>query len=258
MRIVSIGAGRLATQLCKALIKSGHSVVQVYSKTIENAKMLAEELQSEATNNIIDIVTDADAYILAVKDSALEELIGELARKGNSNAVYMHTAGSMPMSLFEGRVINYGVLYPMQTFSKDKSVDFSVIPVFIEANNEKAHEVISTLANSVSDSVKYLSSDARKKLHLAAVFACNFSNHCYALAAEILAKEGVEFDVMLPLIEETTSKLHNIEPKDAQTGPAVRYDVNVISKHLEMLNDNQMAKDIYELMSKSIYNMYKA
>ena len=143
----------------------------------------------------------------------------------------------------------------MQTFSKQRIVDFSCIPCFIEANDEKTETAAYTLAGDISNRVYGMDSDARRYLHLAAVFACNFVNHCYALSADILESHGIPFDVMLPLIDETALKVHGMSPQDAQTGPAVRYDENVLRKQSQLLRDNPLVKEIYDRMSLSIHKM---
>ena len=141
----------------------------------------------------------------------------------------------------------------MQTFSKQRIVDFKVISCFIEASDVLAKSILQQLCDSISDRVYELSSDNRKYLHLAAVFACNFVNHCYEISSGILNKNDIPFDVMLPLIDETAKKVHEMKPKDAQTGPAVRYDENVISRQMQLLNGTPLNKEIYQLMSKSIH-----
>ena len=157
------------------------------------------------------------------------------------------------MNVFEGMTLHYGVLYPMQTFTKNNPVDFNGIPCFVEGNDDMAFETAYNLASSMSSHVYPLDSKARKNLHLAAVFACNFVNHCYEISSEILSKHNIPFDVMLPLIDETARKVHTLAPLEAQTGPAVRYDENVIRMQSDMLKDNPMFKQIYESMSLSIY-----
>ena len=158
----------------------------------------------------------------------------------------------MPMHCFEGKAKRYGVFYPMQTFSKAKDVSFKNIPVFIEGNSVETEEVIRSLANKLSKRVITLSSADRKYLHLAAVWACNFTNHCYSVASDILDEHGILFDVMLPLIDETTDKIHRISPKEAQTGPAVRGDRNVMNQQLELMNDRVDLQELYRLLSKGI------
>lgn len=239
MKIALIGRGRLATNLLPALQEAGHEVASINSRTLE------------------DLPLEADVYIVSVKDSALQEVISKVTAKvtpsswrGQGEApVFAHTAGSMPMSLFEGFAMRYGVLYPMQTFSKERRVDFREIPVFIEANTGA---LLRQLAESISDHVYELSTEQRKYLHLAAVFACNFANHCYALSADVLAQVGLPFDVMLPLIDETARKVHELHPLDAQTGPAVRYDENVMQAQQQLLS-NPLIRDIYQKMSQSIH-----
>lgn len=253
MKIVLIGAGNLATHLGKALHAAGHDMVQVFSRTMQSAETLASLLDAEPLTDMAQVRDDADVYIFSVKDSALEQLISQLC--GGEKKVFLHTAGSMPMSVFRGKALHYGVLYPMQTFSKQREVDFSIIPCFIEANDEFALKQIEGLAGQISHRVYQLSSEDRKYLHLSAVFACNFANHCYAASLELLQQHGVPFDVMLPLIDETAAKVHGMTPKEAQTGPAVRYDENVIGKQIQLLENQPYFQKIYDCMSKSIHEL---
>lgn len=251
MRVVLIGAGRLATHLGPALKTAGHDVVQVYSRTMQSAESLAKLTGALAVTDINDVVSDADVYVCALKDSVLPSLLPQLC-KGRETAVFLHTAGSLPMTVFKGYAQRYGVLYPMQTFSKERQVDFSEIPCFIEADSQTTLSVVEALAGSVSRKVVHLSSDDRRFLHLSAVFACNFVNHCYDLAGELLKEHGIAFDTLLPLIDETARKVHELSPREAQTGPAVRYDENVIKSQSNMLEGRM--KEIYDIMSESIHD----
>lgn len=253
MKIVLIGAGNLATHLGKALHAAGHDMIQVFSRTMQSAETLASLLDAEPLTDMAQVRDDADVYIFSVKDSALEQLISQLC--GGEKKVFLHTAGSMPMSVFRGKALHYGVLYPMQTFSKQREVDFSIIPCFIEANDEFALKQIEGLAGQISHRVYQLSSEDRKYLHLSAVFACNFANHCYAASQKLLQQHGIPFDVMLPLIDETAAKVHGMTPKEAQTGPAVRYDENVIGKQIQLLENQPYFQKIYDCMSKSIHEL---
>lgn len=274
MKIVLIGAGNLATHLGKALHAAGHDMLQVFSRTMQSAETLASLLDAEPLTDIAQVRDDADVYIFSVKDSALVQLVAQLcrheadglgedgavnalckAKKGELERVFLHTAGSMPMSVFKGMAQHYGVLYPMQTFSKQREVDFSIIPCFVEANDEFAQKQIEGMAREISGRVYQLSSEDRKYLHLSAVFACNFANHCYAISQELLEEHGIPFDVMLPLINETAAKVHEMKPKDAQTGPAVRYDENVIDKQSKLLENHPHFKKVYDSMSKSIHGL---
>ena len=233
MRIVIIGRGRLATNLEHALLTAGHEVVSVNSRTLESLPF------------------EADVFIVAVKDAALADVI-RAATKGRENQLFVHTAGSMPMDLFEGLTAHYGVFYPMQTFSKERMVDFNDISVFLETNDVVSMERLKKLAATLTTHIYELDSEGRKHLHLAAVFACNFVNHCYALSAEVLAAKDLPFSVMLPLVDETAQKVHEMAPKDAQTGPAVRGDQNVMQMQANMLADHPAVKQIYEALSNDI------
>lgn len=256
MKIALIGAGNLATILGHALYNAKHDIVQVYSRTMAAAKQLAERLNAVPTDDLETITNDADLYIIALKDSVLDEVIGKIC-PNRSEKLFVHTAGSMPIDVFRGRTKRYGVLYPMQTFSKTRIVDFRNIPVFVEANSISTMQTIIGVAQSVSDNVQELSSADRRYLHLAAVWACNYVNHCYDLAAEVLQKVGLPFDVMLPLTDETARKVHELSPREAQTGPAIRYDENIIEAQMQLMNDNPKAQKIYELMAKSIHEKSK-
>ena len=251
MKVTLIGAGNLATQLGKSLKKAGVIISQVYSRTEDSARTLGELLEAEWLTDIKALRDEADIYIFSVKDSVLCELISEVC-KSRGDKLFLHTAGSMSMSCFEGKALRYGVFYPMQTFSKTKDVDFERIPVFIEGNSIETEDVIRSLANKLTQRVIRLSSADRKYLHLASVWACNFTNYCYTVASDILGEHGIPFDVMLPLINETTEKIQKISPKEAQTGPAVRGDRNVMSKQLELMNGKEDLQELYKMLSKGI------
>ena len=253
MEIVFIGAGRLATNLAKALTAAGHRVSAVYSRTLANADALCSVVGGSPADSIADLPLTADAFIIAVKDMAIAELLPQL-EQGRESQAFFHTSGSVALSVF-GRHACAGVIYPMQTFSKERQVDFRPIPIFIEGTTERACATAETIARSVSQNVERRTSEERRRLHLAAVFACNFANHCYALSARVLEEAGMSFEVMLPLIDETTAKIHNMPPRAAQTGPAIRYDRQVIDAHLHMLDADPLSREVYELMSRSIHTM---
>lgn len=252
MKVVFIGAGNLATNLGKALFRAGHEIVQVYSRTEESARALADVLKCVYTTDLLEVVRSADIFIISVKDSALPAVASSL-QTGREGQFFVHTAGSMPMDTLPFE--RCGVFYPMQTFSKNKKVDFSVIPCFVEAKDDNDLQLLKTLALTISDTVYELDSENRKYLHLAAVFCCNFANHCFGLGARLLQEHGnVPFSVMLPLIDETAAKLYSMSPREAQTGPAVRWDTNVMDKQLQLLADAPDMQKIYELFSKSIHD----
>lgn len=254
LTITFIGAGNVATHLAPALARKGGRINQIYSRTENSAQTLASALECPFTTDLTEVSPDADIYIVSVKDSALEEVIDTLTRHANPNALYVHTAGSMPMDVWKGKVRRYGVLYPMQTFSKQREVDFTSVPFFIEAACSKDTELLEELAGRLSPKVYKASSEQRKYLHIAAVFACNFTNHMYAISEHLLKAHGLPFEAMLPLIDETARKVHGLSPVEAQTGPARRDDRNVIDRHMNMLEkENPELAALYGLVSKNIH-----
>lgn len=256
MKIALIGAGNLATVLGHALCNARHDIVQVYSHTMTAANLLAEKLNAAPTDSLDTITNDADLYIIAVRDSVLDAVIGRLC-PNRTEKLFVHTAGSVPIDVFRGRAMRFGVLYPMQTFSKTRIVDFRNIPVFIEADSPATIQSITEVAQSVSNNVRELCSSDRRYLHLAAVWACNYTNFCYDMAAEVLQKVGLPFDIMLPLTDETAKKVHELLPHEAQTGPAIRYDENIIAAQMQLMNDNPRAQQLYQLMAQSIHERSK-
>lgn len=252
MRIVIIGSGNLATQLSLALKDVGKEIVQIYSRTEAHARELADKLHCDYTTNPDEIDKNADIYILSVKDDALGSLAAALCGEC-PNGLFLHTAGSVPMDVFKGHARQYGVLYPMQTFSKNRHVDFQKIPCFIEASSDEALTTVRELASRISNHVVECDSEKRKKLHLAAVLACNLTNHCYRLAERVLEAEQIDFRLFLPLIDETARKVLEMSPREAQTGPMVRYDVEVMNRQMAMLPDER-TREIYRLMAESIHD----
>ena len=251
MEIVIIGSGNLATQLGLALTDAGLHIRQVYSRTADHAKELADKIGAGYTVNVDEIKENADVYIMSVKDDAISEIAAKVCAK-STNAVFVHTAGSISMDVFSGKAQHYGVLYPMQTFSKSRKVNFKDIPCFLEASDDETLSIIRSIAERVSDNVVLADSAKRKKIHLAAVLACNFTNHCYRLAEKVLDEEGIDFKLFLPLIDETARKVAQLSPKQAQTGPMVRYDTGVMQMQIDLLNDER-TKQIYRLMADSIH-----
>lgn len=250
MKVTLIGSGNLATNLGHALKEAKVEILQIYSRTEANAKRLATELGVEAyTEQISEINSLSDVYVVSVKDDALKG-VGKELRRVLPDQLIVHTAGSMPMDVLKGE--RRGVFYPMQTFSRQRIVPFAHIPVFLEAHREEDLKVLRTLAECLTDSVFVLSSEDRKWLHIAAVFCCNFTNHMAALSARLLERHGIPFSTMLPLMEETVRKLHELPPHDAQTGPAVRGDEEVVQRHLQALEEDPDMAQLYEMISKSI------
>jgi len=254
MLITLIGAGNVATHLGMALKACGHEIRQVYSRTDTSARILAELLEAEPVNTTESVADGADLYLCALKDDALEAVLNALRLV---NPILVHTSGSLPLSVLSICSSRYGVLYPLQTFSKARGVDLSTVPFFVEASDTKTLEQLTGLASQMSHSVHPLSSDDRAELHLAGVFACNFVNHLYGLAGDMLQRRNLPFDYLLPLIDETASKVHELKPAEAQTGPAVRYDRHIIDKHLGRLAIDSGQAAVYRCLTDSIFNRIK-
>ena len=252
MKISFIGAGNVATHLSRALSHAGFEIAGVLTRSLASSREFVAEHHCVATCRLTDL-PEADFYIFSIKDDALPEVIaefGKLHRKG----LCLHTAGSVPLEVFAQHVDRYGVIYPMQTFSKQRQLQFNEIPLFIEAAHPDDFEILSSLAHQLSDHVYSLNSESRKMLHLAAVFACNFSNHCYAIAAKILEQAQLPEQLLLPLIQETCNKLQDMPAVTGQTGPAVRYDKKVMARQLDLLGNDDLRKNIYQTMSESIHD----
>ncbi len=249
-KIVLIGAGNMATRLAVALVGAGYDIAQIYSRTLLSATSLSQRLGNNipATNRIEEIRQDASLYIFSISDAALPDVVAQLPA---NNALWIHTAGSMPIEVFSEKTSHYGVLYPMQTASRERELEWSEIPIFIEASTATDTERIEQMACRLSHNVTRSNTDQRRALHLAAVFACNFSNHMYAIAEHLLAQQGLPFDVMKFLIRETEHKAETISPQVAQTGPAARGDQNVMKKHLALLGDTPEG-ELYQLISNNI------
>ncbi|MEI8086140.1 MAG: DUF2520 domain-containing protein [Paludibacter sp.] len=250
-KVVFIGSGNVATQLGLALKSKGITISQIYSRTEANAKELADRLECKYTSDIEEIYLHADIYIYALKDSYFVNFLKNFNLP--EEAIHIHTAGSIHISDFEGLTTRYGVFYPLQTFSKNKPIDFSEVPICIETSNELVEVKILELAYLLTKKVYIINSDQRKQLHLAAVFACNFSNYMYDIASELVGKAGLGFEILQPLILETANKVKFLSPYDAQTGPAVRYDRKTINTHLWFLRKFPELKKIYLELSKNIH-----
>ena len=248
-----IGAGNLAGQLSKAFHDKGYGICQVYSRTENSAKSLAGQFSANYTTSLNEIDLSADIYFITIKDSAFEEVLPRINFK---NKLVVHCSGSLPLSVLEKYSENTGVFYPLQTFSKNRKVDFNEIPVFIEANSVKNEKILLEIARQISGSVEVTDSERRKTLHISAVFACNFVNYFYTIAADILKSKEIPFNVIKPLILETARKVQEMEPEKAQTGPAIRFDENIINEHCKELNAFPEYQQLYMSISKSIFDRY--
>lgn len=246
-----IGSGNVATHIGKALQRQGYIINGVYSHTLANAEQLAAALHCPATDRL-DSVPSADAFLFSVKDSALPSLASEIVKRHGATPTYIHTAGCIPVGIFGGGATRQAVIYPLQTLSKQREIDFRSVPLFVEANNAETLASVREVSETLSDTVREMDSENRRRLHLAAVFACNFVNHCYALGEKVMEEAGLDFSYLLPLVDETAAKVHTLSPRAAQTGPAVRWDENVMQSHLALLEDEPRMAEIYRLLSQSI------
>jgi Uncharacterized conserved protein len=250
MQICLIGAGNLATSLAPALAEKGHRFLQVYSRSESSAGKLAGVLDCQAVVDPRQICPKADLYICALKDDALSQVLPHV---DFGKGMLVHTAGSLPMDVLAAYTSNYGVFYPLQSFSKQRPVDFRTVPFFIEAAKTDGLNQLRLLASCLSEHVIPANSDQRRQLHLAAVFANNFVNYLYSIAKDLVDEKNIDFKYLLPLIQETADKLHSLSPVQAQTGPAIRFDRNVIDKHLQLLAGHSEWQSLYEALSKGIY-----
>ncbi len=249
MKICMIGAGNLATQLSLTLFDKGHQVLQVFSQTEKRAKDLASALNCSFTTDPNDLVKNADLYIIAIKDQAIESFI-QSGEWGSSLVV--HTAGSISMDVFAANCKNYGVFYPFQTFSIDKRINFQNIPMCLEASSAENLKILTDLAATISDNIQIYNSEQRQQIHLASAFVCNFVNHLFAIGKDLVEEKGIDFEILKPLILETATKGVLKAPKSVQTGPAARKDYLVMDKHLAMLDQHPDLQKIYKQISERI------
>ncbi len=251
-KIVMIGAGNLGTQLAKALFRKGKKILQVFSNTSSSAHLLAGQVEAAPVTDFDKITTKADLYIISVPD----DVIGKIVKKIYvDDKIIVHTSGSVDMKILQGVSERFGVFYPLLTFSRNKDVSFKTTPLCIEANNNNVENLLTNLAGEISDDVRIFNSDQRKYLHLAAVFASNFTNYMCLVAEDILKIKDMPFDLLIPIIIETADKLIHETPLEAQTGPAIREDAGIIAKHLNMLELDKEKKEIYKLISENIRNL---
>ena len=249
MEIVIIGTGNTATVLGRKLKLAGHKIVQVFGRDSMAASQLAYELATESTTYWNVVYRDADLYILAVSDIAIEEVLDELQLPDKT---IVHTAASVSKNILKNASHHFGVFYPLQSLKKEIG-HIPDIPIVIDASDESTMRELEVLAHSISDKVVEAGDEQRMKLHLAAVIVNNFVNHLYALAESYCNNEGIDFDLLVPLIKETAERIQYISPAQSQTGPALRNDRTTIEKHLELLKKYPHLKRIYQTFTESIY-----
>ena len=253
LKIVLIGAGNVGSHLGEILVKKNQEVVQVFSRKTQKAKRLAKKLNTTHTNKLDQINPYADLYILAVSDASIEFVASSLSKIPLSQkALVVHTSGATPSTVFKPYFKQYGIFYPLQTFSVSRKSNFNNIPICIHANRKPLRQRLEKLAQLLSPKVYLIDDQQRAILHVAAVFVNNFANHLFQIGETILEKENLSFEILKPLIQETAEKIKNHPAKKMQTGPAIRDDQNTIEKHLDFLNEYPAFQDLYQQLTNSI------
>ncbi|GAB0154807.1 DUF2520 domain-containing protein [Chryseobacterium sp. Alg-005] len=248
MQTVIIGSGNVAYHLAKAFVLNGIPLAQLFARNEKEVKKISDELNIPYSAEKLD---EADLYIICVSDNSVENVSKLIDKK---DCLVAHTSGSLPKEVLTGEY-RKASFYPLQTFSKSKELDYKKIPFFIETENETDKELLFEIASKISENIMESSHEKRKYIHLTAVFACNFVNHLFSRAKEISDSQQIPFDYFLPLIDETVQKIHEIDPKSAQTGPAVRNDARVLQLHEQLLQGESL--EIYKTMNHSIKKMYE-
>lgn len=253
MKTVIIGAGNVAFHLAPALKKSGHEILQVYSRSHSSAAELAERIHSFPVTDLKAISAEADFYLICLRDEILPNVIREISFNPKLIA---HTSGSTGMDVFPLHFPSAGIIYPLQTFSKNRPMDLSSVPFCIEANTREAEEELKKIGERISQQVHLFNDELRLRLHVSAVIASNFSNHLYSIAFELLKEKNLPESLLYPLIKETMEKALQNGPDHAQTGPARRSDATIIEKHLEVLSSHPDYQKIYRMLSDSILKKF--
>ncbi|HEV7331154.1 MAG TPA: DUF2520 domain-containing protein [Flavisolibacter sp.] len=249
MDIVIIGTGNTATILGKRLKGAGHKILQIVGRDRSAASLLADALDADASSNRGPITDAAELCILAVSDAAITPIVNQLPFP--ANAILVHTAASVSLDVLKGKAANIGVFYPLQSLKKEVEA-LPEIPIVIDANNEGTLQQLNVLAQTITHHIYTANDEQRLRLHMAAVMVNNFTNHLYTLVEDYCNKEGLDFHLLQPLIRETASRLKEISPSFAQTGPAVRNDSATIDKHLALLEHYSQLKKMYQLFTESI------
>lgn len=244
-KITIIGLGNVGFHLAKVFAEKGYAIHQVFSSSANKEPDFVRAINAKIITKINQLDYSSDIFIFCLKDEVLPDI---LSQTSFTNQLLLHTAGSIDMHIFKGKSKNYGVFYPLQTFSKSREIDFQTVPICVEGSNHETEKRIRNFAESISKKVVDINSLQRKYIHLAAVFASNYSNAMYAIAQEILKEHQMDFDIIRPLIKETAEKVMEILPDKAQTGPAIRNDNETLINHLALLNDEEK-KTLYRLIA---------
>ena len=256
MDVSIIGSGNLAWHLAPALDNAGSVVREVYSRNPRHAEALTERLYQADVKASLDFSTSKSRlFIIATPDDAIRQVAMNIVLP--DEATLVHCSGSQPLDILQFSAAPHtGVFYPLQSFSKSKRVDFRTIPVFIESSTPEAERLLMSMGKAISQKVRRITSEERKALHVAAVFASNFPNHMLAIAKSILQANSLEFDLVKPLIRETMEKALTLDPASGQTGPAVRGDLEVLDRHMEFLQEDEKVAEIYRVISQHIIETY--
>lgn len=255
MKISIIGSGNVASALAKIINQSGHTIDAIFGRDRKKASDLAQSVNSKAVDRLSDLPYNSDIYLLAVKDDAIIEVASAIKTE---RGILAHTSGATPISIFEGIQQNYGVFYPLQTFSAELEANFEELPICISANNSENEAKLKELAASICPNVYSISEEQRKGLHVAAVFANNFSNFLFSAAFDICHREALNFDMLKPLIRQTLRKIELADPEKIQTGPARRGDESTISLHMKWLEQHAPEySQLYEVLTEAIIKKYE-
>ena len=246
-----LGAGNVSTHISRHLHSKGHRISCIYSRTQELASLLADEFGGFATSDVNEVPNHADFYIVCVPDQSVVSVLGQFK---DWNGIWLHTAGALPMDLFKGYMARYGVLYPLQTLNKNQEASLAITPILVEGSSKEVEESIVKLAGDITTEVLEIDSEKRLIIHLAAVFANNFTNHMVHIGQRILRENSLNVKLLDPIIEETFRKIGRVGADAAQTGPALRKDHITIQKHLELLKDHPEWEKIYTFISRDIGN----
>ncbi|MBB3699261.1 DUF2520 domain-containing protein [Flammeovirga yaeyamensis] len=249
-----IGSGKVATHLGLALEDKGAIIHEVYSRNLKHAKKLSKNFYDAIPTDSLDFTkSEAEIFIIAVSDGAIEEICKQIELPKH-RCILAHTSGATPMEILAQAHVLTGVFYPLQTFSFDKEVDFKKVPLCIDGTSQSVLDNLAALAMRITPKVFHINSEERKKLHLSAVFACNFTNHLLEVSSQLVKNAGLELNDLKHLIYETVDKAFAVDsPKDGQTGPAIRGDKKTILKHeKELQKDFPEFLGMYQLMTDAI------
>lgn len=252
MKITIIGSGNVAYFLSTRLKKSGYIIQQVYSRNLENAKLLAKEVGAQPTNNLDKITDQSDIYILAIKDDAIRKVATSIPNLVNK--LIIHCSGASNLDILEEVSKDIGVIWPVYSIKKESIDSYNNIPIVYEASNKTSRDILEQLAAAISDNILSVNYNQRKTLHLNSVLVNNFTNHLIAISYYLSNKNDIPFDILKPIINQTIEQIGDLNPQVLQTGPAMRQDFQTINKHLGLLMENDSWKNIYEAISKSIMN----